>query len=186
VVELLFQHGAFAAPDTAGTSQALVWLALGLPAQVLIKALSPAYFARGDTATPLWATLKGLVVTIALAVVLGRLFDVRGIAAAIALGGWSSALGLMRHGRATFGFSIDAAAGRRLVRIAAAALTMGGLLWLSAPVVLIMGGNESGTAHFFRVAVLISAGMAVYGLCLALFGVLRWREAIRALRQSGA
>jgi putative peptidoglycan lipid II flippase len=186
VVELLFQHGAFAAPDTAGTSQALVWLALGLPAQVLIKALSPAYFARGDTATPLWATLKGLAVTIALAVVLGRLFDVRGIAAAIALGGWSSALGLMRHGRATFGFSIDAAAGRRLVRIAAAALTMGGLLWLSAPVVLSMGGNESGTVHFFLVAVLISAGMAVYGLCLALFGVLRWREAIRALRQSGA
>ena len=185
VVELLFQHGAFTAPDTAGTSQALVWLALGLPAQVLIKALSPAYFARGDTATPLWSTLKGLAVTIALAIVLGRLFDVRGIAAAIALGGWSSALGLMRHGLATFGFSIDAAARRRLVRIVAAALTMGGLLWLSAPFVLTMGGNESGTAHFLLVAVLISAGIAVYGLCLALFGVLRWREAIRALRQSG-
>ena len=185
VVELLFQHGAFTAPDTAGTSQALVWLALGLPAQVLIKALSPAYFARGDTTAPLWATLKGLAVTIALAVLLGRLFDVRGIAAAIALGGWSSALDLMRHGRATFGFSIDGGARRRLVRIVAAALTMGGLLWLSVLFVLTIGGNRSGTAHFFLVAVLIAAGMAVYGLCLTFFGVLRWREAIRALRQSG-
>ena len=136
VVQLLFEHGAFTAADTAGTAHALMWLALGLPAQVLIKALSPAFFARGDTTTPLWATLKGLAVTIVLAIVLGRLFDVRGIAAAIALGGWSSALLLIRHGLTTFGFSIDLAARSRLPRIVAAALAMGGLLWLSAPLVL--------------------------------------------------
>jgi putative peptidoglycan lipid II flippase len=185
VVQLLFQHGAFTAADTAATSQALVWLALGLPAQVLIKALSPAFFARVDTATPLWATLKGLAVTIALAIVLGRLFDIRGVAAAIALGAWSSAFGLIRKGVVTFGFSVDAIARRRLSRIVAAALAMGGLLWLSAPVVLGAGGNESGLTHFALVASLIAAGIAVYGLCLALFGVFRWTEAIRMLRQSG-
>jgi putative peptidoglycan lipid II flippase len=185
VVQLLFQHGAFSSTDTAGTSSALVWLALGLPAQVLIKALSPAFFARGDTTTPLWATLKGLAVAIALAIVLGQLFGIRGIAAAIALGAWSSALDLIRKGLAAFGFSIDPAARRRLSRIVAAALAMGGLLWLSAPAVLNAGGNETGLMHFVLVAALISAGIAVYGLCLALFGVLRWREAIHALRQSG-
>src|SRR5579862_3196422 len=84
VVQLLFQHGAFTASDAQGTSQVLIWLALGLPAQMLFKTLSPTFFARGDTATPLWTTLTGLAVTIALAVVLGRLFGVRGIAAAIA------------------------------------------------------------------------------------------------------
>jgi len=31
---------------------------------VLVKALSPAFFARDDTSTPLWATLKGLAVTV--------------------------------------------------------------------------------------------------------------------------
>jgi hypothetical protein len=36
------------------------------------------------------------------------------------------------------------------------------------------------------VAALIAGGMAVYGLFLALFGVLRWVDAIHALRQSGA
>jgi putative peptidoglycan lipid II flippase len=186
VVQLLFQHGAFTSADTQGTSQALIWLAFGLPAQVLIKALSPAFFARGDTTTPLWATLKGLAVTIALAIVLGRLFDVRGIAAAIALGGWSSAFDLIRKGYATFGFSIDDIAHRRLPRIVLAAFAMGGLLWLSAPVVLNAVGSETGLTHFVLVAALIAAGIAVYGLCLALFGVFRWREAIRNLRQSGA
>jgi len=185
VVQLLFQHGAFVSTDTAGTSSALVWLALGLPAQVLIKALSPAFFARGDTVSPFWATLKGLAVAVALAIVLGQLFDIRGIAAAIAFGAWSSALDLIRKGLATFGFSIDTAARRRLSRIVVAALAMGGLLWLSAPVMLNAGGNETGLTHFVMVAALIAAGIVVYGLCLALFGVLRWGDAIRTLRQSG-
>jgi putative peptidoglycan lipid II flippase len=186
VVRLLFEHGAFTASDTAGTAHALMWLALGLPAQVLIKALSPAFFARGDTVTPLWATLKGLAVTLVLAIVLGRLFDVRGIAAAIALGAWSGALVLIRNGFATFGFSIDPMARRRLPRIVAAAVAMGGLLWLSAPFVLAVGGNQSGPLHLFLVAALIAGGIAVYGLFLALFGVLRWVDAVHALRQGDA
>jgi putative peptidoglycan lipid II flippase len=186
VVRLLFEHGAFAATDTVGTAHALMWLALGLPAQVLIKALSPAFFARGDTVTPLWATLGGLAVTIVLAILLSRLFDVRGIAAAIALGAWSGALILIRNGLATFGFSIDSMARRRLPRIVAAALIMGGLLWLSAPFVLTWGGNQSGPLQLLLVAVLIAGGIAAYGLFLPLFGVLRWGQAIHALRQRGA
>jgi putative peptidoglycan lipid II flippase len=184
VVRLLFQRGAFVAADTTGTAYALVWLALGLPAQVLIKALSPAFFARGDTLTPLWATLKGLAVTIVLAVVLGRLFDVRGIAASIAIGAWSGALVLIRHGLTTFGFSIDAAARRRLPLIVASALAMGGALWLSAP--LASTANTSALLHLILVAALIAGGMVVYGLFLALLGVISWVDAIKALRQTGA
>jgi putative peptidoglycan lipid II flippase len=172
-VRLLFEHGAFTAADTAGTAHVLIWLALGLPAQMLMKALSPAFFARGDTITPLWATLKGLAVTVVLAIVLGRLFASPGIAASIALGGWSGALTLIRRGFTTFGFSIDATARRRLPRIVAAAFAMAGLLWLSAPFVLASSGNTSGLAHLLFVAALISGGMAVYGLFLALLGVLR-------------
>ena len=57
---MLFEHGLFSADDTDGTARALVWLALGLPAYVLVKALSPAFFARNDTTTPLWAALKAI------------------------------------------------------------------------------------------------------------------------------
>ena len=63
-MRLLFEHGAFTAADTAATARALMWLALGLPAHVLVKALSPAFFAREDTLTPLLATLKGFAVAI--------------------------------------------------------------------------------------------------------------------------
>ena len=92
VVRMLFEHGVFTATDTAATAHALMWLALGLPAHVLVKALSPAFFARDDTATPLKATLKGLAVAIVLAVVLGRLFG----APAASLPGLRSAPGAAR------------------------------------------------------------------------------------------
>jgi putative peptidoglycan lipid II flippase len=184
IVRMLFEHGVFTTADTSGTAHALIWLALGLPAQVLVKALSPAFFARDDMATPLLATLKGLAIAIALAIVLGRLFGVGGIAAGIAFGAWSNALSLIRHGAATFGFSIDAAARRRLPRFVAAALAMGGLLWLAAPLVLGLGTSAHGLAHAILVVTLIAAGMAVYGLLLTLLRVIRWGDAVNAIRQT--
>jgi len=186
VVRMLFEHGAFTATDAAATAQALTWLALGLPAHVLVKALSPAFFARNDTLTPLLATLKGFAVAIVLAVVLGQIFGASGIAASIALGTWSSALALIRRGVTTFGFSIDAAARRRLPRMMVAALAMGGLLWLMATFVLPLTATAHGLAQAFVVLMLISGGIAIYGLLLALFGVIRWGEAVSAIRQTAA
>jgi len=182
VVKLLFEHGAFTADDTAATAQALMWLALGLPANVLVKALSPAFFAREDTLTPLVATLKGVAFAIVLAVLLGHWFGASGIAAAIALGAWSTALTLIRRGAETFGFSIDAAARRRLPGILAAALAMGAALWLAlrwlTPVLTL-----SSHGLFMVLPVLIIAGIAIYGLFLRLFGITGWREAVSAVRQ---
>jgi putative peptidoglycan lipid II flippase len=168
IVRMLFEHGAFTALDTAATAQALILLALGLPAHVLVKALSPAFFAREDTLTPLLATFKGFAVAIVLSVVLGQIFGAGGIAASIAMGAWSSALALIWRGAATFGFSIDAAARRRLPRIVAAALAMGGLLWLMATLVQPLTANTHGLAQAAILMLLISGGMAIYGLLLAL------------------
>jgi putative peptidoglycan lipid II flippase len=183
IVRTLFEHGAFSAADSVATAQALAWLSLGLPAHVLVKALSPAFFARGDTTTPLFAALKGFAVAIMLAIVLGRIYDVGGIAAAIALGAWSNAFALIRRGAATFGFSIDAAARQRLPRIVVAALAMGGLLWLMAAFAWLLAAAH-GLAQAAMLGVLIIAGVAIYGLLLALFGVINWADAIGAIRQS--
>jgi len=184
IVRTLFEHGAFTAGDTAETAGALALLALGLPADVLVKALSPAFFARGDTATPLWATLKGFAVAIVLAIVLGQTIGAAGIAAAIALGAWSNALALIRRGAATFGFSIDAEARRRLPRIVLAALAMGGLLWLKTAFVWPLTANANGFVQAAILGILIIGGIAIYGLLLVLFGVLKWTDVASALKGS--
>jgi putative peptidoglycan lipid II flippase len=186
IVRMLFEHGAFTASDTLATAHALMWLSLGLPAHVLVKALSPAFFARDDTLTPLLATLKGFAVAIVLAVILGQIFGVGGIAASIALGAWGNALALIRSGATTFGFSIDTAARRRLPRIVASALAMGGALWLAARFVPALAANGHGLAQAVLLGLLIGGGIALYGLLLDLLGVVSWRQAIRLAGQNPA
>ena len=186
IVRMLFQHGVFTASDTAATARALTWLALGLPAHVLVKALSPAFYAREDTITPLLSTLKAVALAIALAFLLGHWFGPDGIAAAIALGAWSNALSLVRRGAETFGFSIDAPARGRLPRIFAAALAMGLLLWLAMRLVPALTSGTGGLAQAVVLIALIAGGIAIYGLFLRLFGVTGWREAVDAFKRTGA
>jgi putative peptidoglycan lipid II flippase len=180
IVRLLFEHGAFGADDSAATAHALMWLALGLPAHVLIKALSPAFFARSDTMTPLLATAKGFVVAVALAVLLGHFLGASGIAASITAGAWSSAVSLLRNGTSEFGFSVDVAARKRLPRIVLAAAAMGALLWLTTG---LMPVEAHGLIRFIVLGLQIGAGIAVYGLLLQILGAASWREAVNALKR---
>jgi len=118
------------------------------------------------------------------AFVLERLFGAGGIAAAIALGAWSSALSLIRRGATTFGFSIDDGARRRLPRIVLAALAMGVLLWLVAHFAFAAASNLHSAAQAFVLLVLIAGGIAVYALALGAFGVTGWRQTLNAIRPS--
>ncbi|MGC2775666.1 MAG: murein biosynthesis integral membrane protein MurJ, partial [Bradyrhizobium sp.] len=124
VVRLLFEHGAFTEADAVATARVLTWLAAALPAQVLTKALQPAFFAREDTQTPLRATLIGCGAAIALSLLLGHSFGASGIAAGLALGAWANAAVLVRSGASRFGFAIPPTSRRRLPRIALAAAAM--------------------------------------------------------------
>ncbi len=172
IVQLLFEHGAFTAADTTATAQALALLSLGLPAHVLVKALAPAFFARDDTRTPMLATLAGLAVAVVAAQLLQAPFGAAGIAASIALAASSCAGVLIARGAMTFGISIDDEARRRLPRIVVAALTMGALLWLTAPLVLSFAADAPGLARAAGLGVLIAGGLVIYALLLTLFGVI--------------
>jgi putative peptidoglycan lipid II flippase len=180
IVRLLFEHGAFGAEDSAATAHALAWLALGLPAHVLVKALSPAFFAREDTIAPLLATLKGIVIAVVFAVLLGHFLGASGIAAGIAIGAWSNAASLIRHGHTTFGFSLDQAARRRLPRILVAALLMGGLLWLAAG--YLIASDSHRLIQAIVLFAMIAAGIGVYGSLLAALGVANLRDLVNTIR----
>jgi len=184
IVHVLFEHGAFTPSDAGATAQALALLALGLPAHVLVKVLSPAFFARGDTMTPLIATLKGIAVAIVSAIVLGQMFGPSGIAASIALGAWSNAFTLIRRASAMFGLSLDAAARRRLPRIILAAMVMGCLLWMKAIFVWPLAVDGHGVAQAALLAVLMAGGSAIYVVLLLLFGAVNRAETISAIKRS--
>ncbi len=93
-------------------------------------------------------------------------------------------MSLIRRGAATFGFSIDAAARRRLPRIVVAAMAMGGALWPMARWLPASDADVRGLAQAVILLALIAAAIAVYGLLLAFSGALRWQDAVNAIRQA--
>jgi putative peptidoglycan lipid II flippase len=148
--------------------------------------MSPAFFAREDTVTPLLAALLGVVLAVAAAFLLGHWYGADGIAAAIALGAWSMALRLIRRGAETFGFSIDAEARRRLPRIVVAALAMGALLWIATRYLPGLASGAHGLVQAVLLMIVIAAGIAAYALFLQVFGVAGWRDAVNAVRAKQA
>jgi putative peptidoglycan lipid II flippase len=66
IMVVLFGHGSFTEHDALLSAQSLRAYAIGLPAFVLVKVLSPAFFARGDTRTPVIIGIVILVVNLLL------------------------------------------------------------------------------------------------------------------------
>lgn len=88
IISVLFERGEFTNTASVKTAIALSAYAVGLPAYILTKALSPVFYARGDTATPVriacWALLMYVILCAAFLPVIGYL----GIALASGIVAW--------------------------------------------------------------------------------------------------
>jgi len=86
----LFAHGAFHLHAADLSAHVLTAYGIGLPAYVLMRVTAPIFYARGDTATPVRATLVAVAVNIAVKVTLvwGFHFGAVGIALGTAIAAW--------------------------------------------------------------------------------------------------
>jgi putative peptidoglycan lipid II flippase len=88
LVSAIFEGGRFKAEDAHFAALTLSIMALGLPAYVLVKVLTPGFYARRDTATPVKIAVVVLVVNVALNFALVPPFGIGGLAVAVALSSW--------------------------------------------------------------------------------------------------
>lgn len=180
VVATLFGRGVFGAAEVRATADALAVYATGLPAYVLAKALTPAFFAREDTATPVKISIACMVVNLVLNVLLmGPLLHV-GIALATSLSAWLNvallASVLMRRGDLV----LDARLKARSLRQAAAALAM--TVALALILLLLAPGFAGGEAsRVLALGLLVGAGLLVYALAALGLGAAKPAELRAAL-----
>jgi putative peptidoglycan lipid II flippase len=162
LTKTFFLRGAFSVHDAYQTAYALMGLVVGLPAYVLIRVLTPGFFARGDTRTPVKTAGVGLVINIALNLVALQLkMGVLGLSLATALGAWVNC-GLLyyllhKHGHVW----ADARFKKRVVRQILASIIMGfvvgglvyaGMDWFLGPTLI----------RVAAMAVLVVAGLVTY------------------------
>ena len=92
IVAAIFGYGAFGAEAVAGTAKVLSAYGIGLIAVVSIRSIVASFHARGDTKTPLYASLTAIAINLALKLVLWREHGAAGLAAATAIGAIANAL----------------------------------------------------------------------------------------------
>ncbi|MCC7165987.1 MAG: murein biosynthesis integral membrane protein MurJ [Rhodospirillales bacterium] len=166
IVGVLFERGAFGPQATRATADALAAFALGLPAFVLVKVLTPAFFARHDTATPVKVAVTAMIANVAMSLVLMIPLKHVGIALSSALAAWLN-VGLLAYLVHTRGyFVLDERLKRRLPRLALAALTMGVACHLAAG--WIAGGLVM--KALLLAAVIVGGAVLYAGLALVLGG----------------
>lgn len=171
----LLQHGVFTATDTIGTASALAAFAVGVPAYVLIKVLTPGFYARQDTKTPvrvaLFSMLFNLIGNLVLIWPLGHV----GVAVSTAIAAWVNVLVLywLLHKRDQL--KVDTRLQYRGLRIIAASALMGLALWLLGPMFDPYMAHGV-IARVVALALLCGSGAVVYAIAIFAFGAYRLSE----------
>ncbi|ALG89263.1 multidrug transporter MurJ [Actibacterium sp. EMB200-NS6] len=182
LIGVLFQRGAFGPADTAATAAAVAVYGLGLPAFVIQKVLQPLFFARENTKTPFYYALVSLLVNVVVAVGLTPVIGYLAAALGTTLAGWAMVVLLWRGSRHMGDAAlVDARFRKRLVRIIAAALLMGALLYGAA--LVLAPWLHAGRLRYLALAVLVALGMVSYFGLGHLLGAFRLGEFRRAMRR---
>ena len=183
LVNILYERGAFTPQTTALTAAALSAFATGLPAYVLIKVFSPAYFARLDVRSPMWFSFAAVVVNIVGSLALFPYYGHVGIAAATSISAWLNFALLAGVLWWRGDFRPSPVTLRRVVMIVFASVAMGALVlllgmamapWLTAPSTLTRLG---------AVFLVIGIAAAVYFAIVIATGAIDRDELKNALRR---
>jgi len=179
IMRALFLRGAFTATDASAAAATLSAYALGLFPFVLIRSMTAPFFARGDTATPVKASLIAAAVNIAFKVALMAPLAQVGLALATAIGAWVNlGLVLWLAGREKL-IGWDERLRRSLVRLALAGGVLAVLLILAVGPVTRLFAGMSAYRDEMTLALLAVAAAAVYALTILLVLGRQWLAGFR-------
>lgn len=193
IMAVLFERGAFTPEVTRATAWALAAYALSIPAYMVNRVLTTAFYAREDTRTPFRISLKTVIVNIVISFAAIQFFlrtdqaehGYIALALATALTAWLNlallARALIKKGH----FAADAALRKTLAGIGISAAVMAVVLIVLSD--LLWGYFRSSTVpELLALGVLIGAGGAVYLALAHITGAQRLDHVLKLLkRKSG-
>lgn len=185
IIKVLFERGHFVRADTEATALALLIYAVGLPAFVLNKVFSPAFYAREDTKTPLKFAAVSIAVNIAASLILFQFFAYAGIAAGTSIAAWTNTIQLGARLRRRGDFVPDAQLRQRLPLILLASAGMGAALYAGSRA-LAPWFDLHFLASVSVLAGLVVGGILAYALLCQLTGAARAGDLLRAIGRGGA
>jgi len=182
IIAVLFGRGAFHPAEVLKSGQALAAYGAGLPAFVLVKVLVPAFFARGDTSAPVKVGMAAVVLNLALNLAFMGPLQHLGPPLASTVAAWMNVAALLALLHRRGHFAADRPLRRRVPRMLAASLAMVAVLWAMRETVY--AALDTGGGHGLRwigLALLVSAGMAAYGVAGQMLGAFSIGDVVNRL-----
>ena len=178
----LFQGGRFTLEDARITGNVLAIIVSGLPAYVLVKVITPGFYARKDTKTPVKIAGIVLLANIVLNFALIPPFGIYGLATAIAFCSWLNCVMLyiilVRRGH----FHIQGWLWGRIARQLVAAVAMAAVLFFLREQFSTWFASSTGK-RILAVGTIVAAGGCVYLLTAFLNGGMDRDAAMILLRR---
>jgi putative peptidoglycan lipid II flippase len=182
IVRLVLGSGQFGWDDTIRTLTALGFFSLSLFSQSLVPLFSRAFYALGNTVTPVYCGLGSAAVNIAAALILGPRLGVSGLALAFSLASIVNFVSLFVSFELKYGNIVDGQLIYKLEKIAAATLLAGiaayGTLYAADPFV----DTARVLGLLLQTLLAAVAGVGVYLATGALMGVEESRHIIKTGR----
>jgi putative peptidoglycan lipid II flippase len=181
IMRALFARGKFTSADAAAAAQTLTAYALGLLPFVLIRSVVATFFARGNTATPVYASLTAVAVNVACKAifVLTTTLAQVGLALATSIGAWVNLTLVVWFAWRARLIEFDLGLRRAMLKILAAGLILALALWLTAEPLARLFSHWPALRDEATLALLVVIGAISYwGAALALFGR-QWLAALR-------
>lgn len=169
IAAALFGYGKFTTEDTHFTAQALAAFSVGLPSYILVKVLTPGFYARQDTKTPVRYAMISMLVNLALNLALIKPLQHMGPPLATAAASTVNVALLYWTLRKRGHFAPDHRLRRRAWRLALSALAMGGVLW-ALQGYLTPYTHGTWLVRGLAMAALAGAGCLVYAIATFVLG----------------
>jgi putative peptidoglycan lipid II flippase len=183
VMDVLFVRGAFSTHTAVLAGHSLAAFAIGLPVFALVKILTPGFFARGDTVTPLKIGVAAVALNLGMNLIFMHPLKAVGPALATSLASAFNAvvLAVLLHRRGHF--ALDEAAKRRVPRILLAGILMAAALWGTE---MILPPGKTTIPDFLLLTLAGGVAYAGGGIILGAFDLTQLKSLLRRRRPKPA
>ncbi|MFV1982296.1 MAG: murein biosynthesis integral membrane protein MurJ [Thiohalomonadales bacterium] len=179
LISTLFQHGSFTSDSVMMATYSLIAYSTGLTGFIIIKVLSPGYFARQDTRSPVRYSLIAMFVNVVLNLSFVYIWNVfgwhgphAGLALATAIAAFINALLLLRGLIKRGIYFREAGWSRLFIQVSLSSIIMGFVLWYLVGDISIWTGPEVDiSTRVINLSISVVSGVTIYFLSLKVLGL---------------
>jgi len=185
IISLIYQHGRFTAFATEQTAGALQFYAIGLVGYSIVRIASPAFYALGDSRTPVTISMAAVAVNAGANLALVRVLGYRGLALGTSIAAIFNAGALLWMLRRRLDGLEERRLSSELIRIIVASAVMGAAAWAANDALVEILPGTTFAVQCGRLLATIVSALAALAVAAHVLGIDELRRVVAVIAPRG-